>query len=134
VRDLVPANLTALKDAKQLQNTTKVSGEIDVIPPVGAKDFTDPAVINWMVAFQKAALCAHATRRDNFPRKRQPGVKGAARSSTRRCRCPTSSAPRTTNDPKAGQGIAGRGAALLLARPVISSDRKTANSRRSGSG
>src|SRR3954451_6893012 len=41
VRDLVPANLTALKDAKTLQNTTDVSGEIDVL--VSTKDFTDPA-------------------------------------------------------------------------------------------
>jgi predicted RND superfamily exporter protein len=57
VRDLVPANLTALKDANTLQNTTNVSGEIDVV--VSAKDFTDPAVIGWMINFQKGALCAH---------------------------------------------------------------------------
>ncbi|MEA2423757.1 MAG: uncharacterized protein QOH13_167, partial [Thermoleophilaceae bacterium] len=57
VRDLVPANLKALKDADTLQKTTNVSGEIDVM--VSAKDFTDPAVIGWMVKFQQAALCAH---------------------------------------------------------------------------
>src|SRR3954454_20950291 len=57
VRDLVPANLQALKDAKLLQNTTNVSGEIDVL--VSTKDFTDPKVINWMVRFQKDALCRH---------------------------------------------------------------------------
>src|SRR3954449_2747497 len=57
VRDLVPSNLQALKDAKTLQNTTNVSGEIDVL--VSAKDFTNPAVLGWMVKFQKQALCAH---------------------------------------------------------------------------
>ncbi|MFL5895322.1 MAG: efflux RND transporter permease subunit [Thermoleophilaceae bacterium] len=57
VRDLVPSNLQALKDAKTLQNTTNVSGEIDVM--VTAKDLTDPAVLGWMIKFQQSALCAH---------------------------------------------------------------------------
>src|SRR5258705_4312125 len=77
VRDLVPANLTALKDANTLQNTTNVSGEIDVV--VSAKDFTDPAVIGWMIRFQKAALCAHGyqTATNCANGKAPAGVKGA---------------------------------------------------------
>src|SRR5437868_15489041 len=57
VRDLVPGNLKALKDAETLQNTTNVSGEIDVM--VRAKDLTKPSVIAWMLNFQQGALCAH---------------------------------------------------------------------------
>jgi predicted RND superfamily exporter protein len=72
VRDLVPANLTALKDANTLQNTTNVSGEIDVV--VSAKDFTDPAVIGWMINFQKGALCAHGYQ----PATNCPGGKAPA--------------------------------------------------------
>jgi hypothetical protein len=77
VRDLVPSNLQALKDAKTLQNTTDVSGEIDVL--VTAKDFTDPAVLGWMVNFQKKALCAHGYQtKTNCPNGKAPaGVKGA---------------------------------------------------------
>ena len=51
VRDLVPSNMKALKDAKTLQDTTDVSGEIDVM--VGAKDLTNPKVLNWMIDFQQ---------------------------------------------------------------------------------
>src|SRR3954447_11169596 len=77
VRDLVPSDLKALKDAKTLQNTTNVSGEIDVL--VSAKDFTDPAVLGWMVKFQKQALCAHGYQTNsNCPGGKAPaGVKGA---------------------------------------------------------
>ena len=76
VRDLVPSNLQALKDAKTLQNTTDVSGEIDVL--VSSKDFTDPAVIGWMVKFQKQALCEHGYQTTtNCPNGKAPaGVKG----------------------------------------------------------
>src|SRR3954447_8072385 len=76
VRDLVPSNLQALKDAKTLQNTTNVSGEIDVL--VSSKDFTDPAVIGWMVKFQKQALCQHGYQtKTNCPGGKAPaGVKG----------------------------------------------------------
>src|SRR4051812_14605694 len=77
VRDLVPSNLQALKDAKTLQNTTNVSGEIDVL--VSAKDFTDPAVLGWMVKFQKQALCAHGYQtKTNCPGGVAPtGTKGS---------------------------------------------------------
>jgi hydrophobe/amphiphile efflux-3 (HAE3) family protein len=125
VRDLVPSNLTALKDAEELQNTTNVSGEIDVL--VSAKDFTNPAVIGWMVKFQKQALCAHGyqvkTNCDNG--KAPAGVKGPPEL------YPALSLPdllrsTDTNDQKQVQ-------ALLDAVPpyfsqaVISQDRRTAN-------
>src|SRR5215218_14951 len=76
VRDLVPSDLQALKDAKTLQNTTDVSGEIDVL--VSAKDFTNPAVLGWMVKFQKQALCEHGYQvKTNCPNGKAPaGVNG----------------------------------------------------------
>src|SRR4051794_25930289 len=125
VRDLVPSNLQALKDAKTLQNTTDVSGEIDVL--VSAKDFTDPAVIGWMVKFQKQALCDHGYQtKTNCPNGKAPaGVKGAPEL------YPALSLPdllrsTNTNDQKQVR-------ALLDAVPpyfsqaVISPDRQTAN-------
>src|SRR3954466_5559044 len=125
VRDLVPSNLQALKDAKSLQNTTNVSGEIDVL--VSAKDFTDPAVIGWMVKFQKQALCAHGYQtKTNCPNGKAPaGVKGPPEL------YPALSLPdllrsTNTNDQKQVR-------ALLDAVPpyfsqaVISRDRSTAN-------
>jgi hydrophobe/amphiphile efflux-3 (HAE3) family protein len=125
VRDLVPGDLQALKDAKTLQNTTDVSGEIDVL--VSAKDFTDPKVIGWMVSFQKQALCAHGYQtKTNCPDGKPPaGVTGRPEL------YPALSLPdllRSTdiNDQKQVK-------ALLDAVPpyfsqaVISADRKTAN-------
>ncbi|HYZ27847.1 MAG TPA: MMPL family transporter [Thermoleophilaceae bacterium] len=125
VRDLVPANLQALKDAKTLQNATDVSGEVDVL--VSAKDFTRPAVINWMLRFQKQALCAHGYQeKTNCPGGKAPaGVKGPPEL------YPALSLPdllRSTNTNDQRQVRA-----LLDAVPpyfsqaVISSDRRTAN-------
>lgn len=57
VRELVPRDLKALRDVNTLQEATNVSGEIDVM--ISADDLTDPAVVQWMVKFQKDALCAH---------------------------------------------------------------------------
>jgi hydrophobe/amphiphile efflux-3 (HAE3) family protein len=125
VRDLVPSDLQALKDAKTLQNTTDVSGEIDVL--VSAKDFTNPAVINWMVNFQKQALCAHGYQtKDNCPGGKAPAaVKGQPEL------YPALSLPdlfRSTNTNNQSQVRA-----LLDAVPpyfsqaVISADRRTAN-------
>jgi hydrophobe/amphiphile efflux-3 (HAE3) family protein len=125
VRDLVPSDLQALKDAKTLQNTTNVSGEIDVL--VTAKDFTDPAVIGWMVKFQQQALCEHGYQvKTNCPGGKAPaGFKGPPEL------YPALSLPdllrsTDTSDPKQVR-------ALLDAVPpyfsqaVISSDRRTAN-------
>ncbi len=125
VRDLVPANLKALKDANTLQNTTQVSGEIDVL--VSAKDFTDPKVISWMVRYQKQELCRHGYGvATNCPDGKAPaGVTGRPEL------YPALSLPdlfrsTNTNDQSAVK-------ALLDAVPpyfsqaVISADRKTAN-------
>jgi hypothetical protein len=125
IRDLVPANLQALKDAQTLQNTTNVSGEIDVL--VSSKDFTNPAVIGWMVRFQKEALCAHGYQTaTNCPNGKPPaGFKGPPEL------YPALSLPdlfRSTNTNDQSQVRA-----LLNAVPpyfsqaVISADRKTAN-------
>src|SRR4051812_29042269 len=57
IEQLVPQNLKALKDARQLQDETGVSGEIDVT--VRAHDITDPKVIGWMTGFEAGVLKAH---------------------------------------------------------------------------
>ena len=60
VRELVPQDLQALKDANVLQEETGVSGEIDVT--IRADDVTDPKVIAWMTKFQDGVLRAHGYR------------------------------------------------------------------------
>ncbi len=57
VTKLVPQDLGALKDVRELQRETGVSGEIDVT--VRADDITRPDVIAWMTRFQAGALEAH---------------------------------------------------------------------------
>jgi uncharacterized protein len=54
VRELVPADLQALRDVNELQEETGVSGEIDVA--VRADDVTKPEVVRWMASFQDAVL------------------------------------------------------------------------------
>jgi uncharacterized protein len=54
VRELVPADLQALRDVTELQDETGVSGEIDVT--VRADDVTDPKVLAWMSDFQRRVL------------------------------------------------------------------------------
>src|SRR3954454_9827475 len=61
VTQLVPQNLQALKDVKQLEDATGVSGELDVT--VRAKDLTDPSVVKWMTAFEQRVLAAHGYKR-----------------------------------------------------------------------
>jgi hydrophobe/amphiphile efflux-3 (HAE3) family protein len=57
VRELVPQDLQALKDVNVLQESTGVSGEIDVT--LSGDDLTDPTVIQWMTEFQSGVLQAH---------------------------------------------------------------------------
>jgi len=116
VRELVPQDLHALKDANVLQEETGVSGEIDVT--IRAHDVTDPKVIAWMTSFQERVLRAHGYR------------------STKRCTqadkppelCPALSLPDLFTT--AGQVNA---RSLLDAVPayfsqaVVTADRKTAN-------
>ena len=54
VRELVPADLQALRDVNELQDETGVSGEVDVT--VHADDVTDPTVVAWMTRFQQQVL------------------------------------------------------------------------------
>jgi uncharacterized protein len=120
VRQLVPANLQALRDVNQLEKATGVSGEIDVT--VHARDITDPAVVAWMTRFQQGALQAH-------------GYKVGARCSDAEGApelCPALSLPDLFS---AAIGSAGSTNVrqLLAAVPpyfsqgVVSRDRKTAN-------
>jgi hydrophobe/amphiphile efflux-3 (HAE3) family protein len=54
IRSLAPQNLTAVHDLNELQDTTGVSGQLDV--SVEAPDLTDPATIAWMAAFKQRVL------------------------------------------------------------------------------
>jgi hydrophobe/amphiphile efflux-3 (HAE3) family protein len=54
VRELAPQNLGAVRDLNDLQETTGVSGELDV--SVEAPDLTDPATVEWMSAFKRRVL------------------------------------------------------------------------------
>ena len=54
IQQLVPRDLQAVRDVVELQETTDVSGEIDVV--VEGEDLTDPAVVAWMRDYQKRLL------------------------------------------------------------------------------
>lgn len=54
IRELAPQNIEAVEGLNQLQETTGVSGELDV--SIGAPDLTDPEVIEWMAGFKKRVL------------------------------------------------------------------------------
>lgn len=54
IRSLAPQNIKAIENLNELQDTTGVSGELDV--RVQAPDLTDPATIEWMAGFKKGVL------------------------------------------------------------------------------
>lgn len=54
IQSLVPADLPAVRDVVDLQETTSVAGEIDVI--VEADDLTRPEVVGWMRDYQTRLL------------------------------------------------------------------------------
>jgi predicted RND superfamily exporter protein len=54
VTKLVPQNLQALSDLQELQSSTSVGGQIDVL--VHSDRLTDPAVLNWMTSYQAGLL------------------------------------------------------------------------------
>lgn len=56
ITKLAPQNVEAVKELKELQYATGVSGELDV--RVSAPDLTDPATIRWMASFKRRALRA----------------------------------------------------------------------------
>ena len=54
IRSLAPQNVKAVEGLNELQDTTGVSGELDV--SVMAPDLTNPATIEWMAGFKKRVL------------------------------------------------------------------------------
>jgi uncharacterized protein len=54
IRELVPADLPELQNVDELQQSTGVSGEVDVT--VTAPDLTDPEVIAWMSDYKQRVL------------------------------------------------------------------------------
>lgn len=54
IRSLAPQNIRAVEGLNELQETTGVSGELDV--SIRARDLTDPGTIEWMAAFKKQVL------------------------------------------------------------------------------
>jgi hydrophobe/amphiphile efflux-3 (HAE3) family protein len=118
VRELVPADLQALKDVNVLQEETGVSGEIDVT--VRADDVTDAGVVAWMTRFQRDVLRAHGYRTGKrCTQARNPPEL-----------CPALSLPDLFSASGAGEGQVRR---LLDSVPpyfsqgVITADRRTAN-------
>ncbi|NLT05013.1 MAG: MMPL family transporter, partial [Solirubrobacterales bacterium] len=119
VRELVPADLQALRDIERLQDETGVSGEIDVT--VRADDVTDPKVVEWMAAFQTEVLedAGYAAGSRCTQAEDPPEL------------CPALSLADLAA--AAGDGGADQFATLLdalppyLTRTVVSEDRETAN-------
>jgi hydrophobe/amphiphile efflux-3 (HAE3) family protein len=54
IRSLAPQNIRAVEGLNELQETTGVSGELDV--SIHAPDFTDPATVEWMAGFKSRVL------------------------------------------------------------------------------
>lgn len=54
IRELAPQNIKAVEGLNELQETTGVSGELDV--SITAPDFTDPETIEWMAGFKQRVL------------------------------------------------------------------------------
>jgi hydrophobe/amphiphile efflux-3 (HAE3) family protein len=54
IRSLAPQNIKAVEGLNELQETTGVSGELDV--SIHAPDLTDPATVEWMAGFKKRVL------------------------------------------------------------------------------
>jgi hydrophobe/amphiphile efflux-3 (HAE3) family protein len=63
IRELAPQNIKAVEGLNELQETTGVSGELDV--SITAPDFTDPATIEWMAGFKKRVLEANGFGGEN---------------------------------------------------------------------
>jgi predicted RND superfamily exporter protein len=54
ISKLVPQNLASLSGLNTLERTSGVGGEIDLM--IGARDLSDPAVIEWMSAYENKIL------------------------------------------------------------------------------
>lgn len=57
IRDLAPQSTRAIHDLNRVQDTTGVSGQLQV--SVEAPDLTDPATIRWMAAFKQRVLSSN---------------------------------------------------------------------------
>jgi hydrophobe/amphiphile efflux-3 (HAE3) family protein len=71
IRELVPGDLPALASLDELQSTTGVSGELDVI--VRGEDVTTPEAITWMAEFKERVLEQHGFAGE-FPSCRAEGT------------------------------------------------------------
>ena len=115
IRELVPRDLPAVRDIFQLQDTTNIAGEVDVL--VEADDLTDPAVVAWMRDYQ-----ARLTKRFEYT-----AANGCGRAEL----CPALSLTDLFRSPEASADQA-RVRGLLDAVPayfsqaVITADRKSA--------
>ncbi|HET7506867.1 MAG TPA: MMPL family transporter, partial [Solirubrobacterales bacterium] len=57
IRSLAPQNIKAVEGLNELQETTGVSGELDV--SIHAPDLTDPATVEWMAGFKRRVLAGN---------------------------------------------------------------------------
>jgi hydrophobe/amphiphile efflux-3 (HAE3) family protein len=57
IRSLAPQSIKAVEGLNELQETTGVSGELDV--SIHAPDFTDPATVEWMAGFKQRVLAGN---------------------------------------------------------------------------
>ena len=63
IRELAPQNIKAVEGLNELQDTTGVSGELDV--SIEAPDLTDPETIEWMAGFKRRVLEANGFDGEN---------------------------------------------------------------------
>jgi hydrophobe/amphiphile efflux-3 (HAE3) family protein len=63
IRSLAPQNIKAVEGLNELQDTTGVSGEVDV--SIHAPDFTDPTTIEWMAGFKQRILASNGFEGEN---------------------------------------------------------------------
>jgi uncharacterized protein len=63
IRELAPQNVKAVEGLNELQDTTGVSGELDV--SITAPDLTDPETVEWMAGFKKRVLEANGFEGEN---------------------------------------------------------------------
>jgi len=63
IRELAPQNVKAVEGLNELQDTSGVSGELDV--SITAPDLTDPETVEWMAGFKKRVLEANGFGGEN---------------------------------------------------------------------
>jgi uncharacterized protein len=63
LRELAPQNIKAVEGLNEVQDTTGVSGSLDV--SIEAEDLTDPEVVEWMAGFKRRVLEANGFGGEN---------------------------------------------------------------------